>query len=740
MIKIKLNMKKCNNLFYKIIVSVTFFMSIFIYIGAITNAHDHVFINVFSSAMRFTMPVMLAAIICLFIAILYRSFDTFSRRQLIVSAGIMFCIMTLIFVIILYNFCSIPYSDARNVQDMAMYFAKTGKHSVGIDAPHAVYFEKYSNNYFLTIVFVYLFKAFLKLGICDVYATLQIMTAIGIMTATVFMYLIGMKICGLCGGVKVLLLCVLNPVYYVLILWVYTNVISIPFMMAVIYFGICIYKEKRKNYLICYCILEAVSSVIGYFVRPTVVIPLIALVICAFLRGCAARNSMHRLLKCSVICVVTGAILFQMISKLNDSYFYTVSEGNYPITHWLMMGSHNDGRHNIADVKYTKSFDTKKEKTEATIKKTIENYRSHRWSGLISFLGDKLLFSWGLGDGDEIILKASQDKKQTKLYSWVIGDRKDLFRLYCYSFRIANVCLIMIALWELLKKKEIDAYQFLFVLSLFGGILFYCFWEVKGSYTAPFIYIMLLIGMSGGDLLAHKIAESCKQITATQEYSRAGLFVIVSCIACVCIVSYYKMTDTDILRQDRSLYCSMGNSTGIVADNEVSEVSQEFYTSKPMNRIVFGIRTGKRTSDLNVGYQVILLEEDKREVYKGEIYAKDIRSDGTIVLEMEEIVPRRKKKYTLQFHKIYGMEGMLYFQQQSNAYMDTYEGTLTVNGKKRMNDMHLQVYKEYESKWCSKQVAFIINGGIFVAAFLMFLWLWNGENIRIKRKGVEEHI
>lgn len=735
----KINMKKYNKLFYKIILAFTLFLSLFMCAGAVTNAHDKIFVNMYSSTMRFVLPLMLAVMICMFIAILYHSIDTFSQRQLVISTGIMFGIMALIFVIIFCNFCSIPYSDARNVQDIAMYFVKTGKRPIEPDAPHSVYIARYSNNYFLTIIFVYLFKIFRRLGIHNIYAALQILTSIGVMTAAVFMYLICVKICGIRGGVKILALCILNPVYYILALWVYTNVISIPFMTAIIYFGICIYQEKRRGYLVFYCIMTAISSVIGFFVRPTAVIPLIAFVICAFLRGCIDKSAMYRLLKCSVICFIVGIILFQSISKLNDSYFSSVSEGNYPITHWLMLGSHNDGMHNIKDVKYTKSYETKWDKTKATVKKTIENYRSYRLTGLVSFLGDKLLFSWGHGDGAEIITKASQDIKQTKLYSWIIGDRNDLFRLYCYAFRIANLFLIIIALCGLLRKNKIDAYQFVFVLSFFGGILFYCFWEIKGSYTAPFIYIMLLIGMYGASLSADRLPEVSGWIAKGNRLPE--IIVILSCIVCVCLVSFYNMTDTTVKRRDWSLHCRMGNSSDILADDEVAELSQEFYTSKPMNRIVFDVKMDKDANDPAVGYRVKLMEEDKREVYAGEFDAGDIKKDGSVVLGMEDIVPKHRTKYTLQFDKIDGTEGALCFQQQSNSYIDAYEGKLAVNGKERMNDMYLEVYKEYESKWCSGKEAFLINGGIVGAAFLMILWMCNGGNIRIsKKKGVKEHI
>ncbi len=311
------------------------------------------------------------------------------------------------------------------------------------------------------------------------YGPLLLLTILGIMTAVLFMYLIGVRIGGIRTGAKILALCVLNPIYYVLVLWVYTNVISIPFMMAVIYFGVCMYQEKRRGYWIFACVLEGISSAVGYFIRPTAVIPLIAFVICAVLWAVKCKENVRRLVKYSIVCVIMAALVFSGISKLNDRFFSSVTDENFPVTHWLMMGSHGEGMHNYPDVNYTKSFETKKEKTHATVKKLISHYKEHGQAELVSFFYDKLVFSWSFGDGIEIIPKVSQDLKQTKLHSWIMGNRMDLFRLYCYAFRIANMILILIALWDLLKMKGIDAYQFVFVLSLFGGMLFYCLWRLR---------------------------------------------------------------------------------------------------------------------------------------------------------------------------------------------------------------------------------------------------------------------
>ena len=721
-------MKKRFDLFaYRIILAVTFFLSILICAGAVAYAQENLFVDLFSSSIRLILPILLSVMICVLIMLLYRCFDRLDHRRLVICVCVMFGLMAAGFTIMICCFRSVPYSDALNVQDTAMYFAKTGSRSLPRDGVHAEYFGKYSNNYFLTILCSWLFRLLLKAGIQDIYTPLVVLSVTGIMTAVLFMYLTGVRIGGIRTGAKILALCVMNALYYVLVLWVYANVLSIPVMMAVVYFGICIYQEKRRGHWIFACIMEAASSVIGYFIRPTAVIPLIAFMICAVLWAVRKKENRYRLIRCAGICMVTGVILFQGISRLNERYFSSVSDKNFPITHWLMMGSHGEGKHNFEDLRYTESFDTKKEKTNATVRKLMENYREAGKAELVSFFYNKILVSWSPGDGIEILPKAAQDMKQTKLYSWILGDRMDLFRLYCCAFRIASLLLIIVGIQSLLRKKEIHAYQFVFVLSLFGGILFYCFWEVKGSYTAPFIYTMLLTGMQGADVLADMVPAIRERLKIRERYWEIS--AVFAGILFVCLVSFHGMTDTAIDRKDFGIYNSGKRSVRPIREaGGIRELTQEFYAEKPLNCIELCAEADRTAKRSDAGYHVRLLDEEEREIYTGEIHAKEILPEGRIVLKTQEIVPKGRQKYKLVLQRLEAGSGNLYMKQRSNEYIDLYEGVLTVNGKERMNDLFLQTYRAYRGKWCSKRAGAVLCGSLFAAAVLLYLWLRREEN------------
>ena len=138
------------------------------------------------------------------------------------------------------------------------------------------------------------------------------------------------------------------------------------------------------------------------------------------------------------------------------------------------MASHGDGEHNKEDYAYTHQFRTKEEKTQATVDRMIKNYKSYSFSELMAFEQKKLMVSWCYADGGDLIEKISQDQKNTPLYTWILGSRFDLFRAYCYGFRISNMAFLCLALWRLLKRKKEDILQVFWAVSILGGILFYC--------------------------------------------------------------------------------------------------------------------------------------------------------------------------------------------------------------------------------------------------------------------------
>lgn len=696
---------------------------IFIGMGTIGNVQNNVFQQVLSPSVRTFFPILISVLICLFLVLLFRAFDRFGRGQLIAASIVMLGIMTAIFLIIFCSFKIIPFTDALHVQEAALSFVNGGELPMTAATPRGSYFLKYPNNYFLVVILKCYFQLCLALGIQDTYWPLIVLSFAALMAAVVFMYLTGVLLGGLRKGAKLLALCVMNPLYYLLVFWVYTNELSIPFMMAGIYFSLRIYKAKGVWSRRIFCVLTAIVAIFGYYIRPTAVIPIIAAAGCAFLWSLRGKKNAGIVFRCAVLCAIIAVILFKAIGMVNDAHFSMDENGQFPVTHWIMMGSHGSGRHNKGDVQYTMQFDTLEERSKAALAKAIENYKNQTGTGLLSFMYDKMLVMWSYGDGGDLLNKVQQDINMTELYSYVLGDQADLFKTYAYAYRIVTVFLIIIAIWNLLGKKRIDPPQFLFILSFFGGILFYSFWEIKSTYGLPFIYNMLLIGEYGGEVLVQRIPEKRENRRSGRSSQIAAVGLV--CALSICVLAYNDIINSKKVLREWSYNNQVETSMSDICPNEEEvELTQEVYISKPFNHIRIAGNANRQAVDDGASAQLTILNGDGNVVFERTITAQELFRKGYPIIDTGKIIPNGREKFTICLRKSSSGDERLYFRCRNNQYIDIYEGVLKVNGEQYRNDLFLQVYNEYEGPWCSVRTARLLMGALVLAILLLYLWMY----------------
>lgn len=690
--------------------AVTLFFIIFIEVGTVVTAQDQVFADVLSPMMRLTFPILLAVLISSSLLILFRYLDKMEKKGLWIYTGILFVILLAGFGVVLSNFLPFSSTDAYNVQDMAMYLAKTGEKPISDTAPHAPYFGMFSNNYFLTIIFAKFIHMLSHAGNTEVQFALLSLSVAGMIIAVIFLYLTGIRIGGLKGGAKILTLCVLNPLYYILPMWIYTCSFSIPFTAAVIYCGVRLLKEESWKDRIISATLFAAFGITGYYIRPTVVIPMIAFMFCYIWDHLIGKKKIKESIQSFGIVLLIGIVVSHGISGLNQSYFETVSAQNYPVTHWLMMASHGDGEHNKEDYAYTHQFRTKEEKTQATVDRMIKNYKSYSFSELMAFEQKKLIVSWCYADGGDLIEKVSQDQKNTPLYTWILGSRSDLFRAYCYGFRISNLAFLCLALWRMLKRKKEEIIQIFWTVSILGGILFYCIWEIKGSYGMPFVMLFLLLGMAGIDeskeVLFRKRDEKHVYKCGWTE------LVLLACVICICLISGEQMRKSKIPVYRWSVHCINGTSAKKMKDvGKTVRINQEFEARHPFNRIGLIVSAGDRAKQFNDSLQVKLIDKKGNPVYQGKIQADQAGENDSVVLRFPKVSPTKENgHYYLQIWNKKPHRGKLRVWHRKEFYVHSYAGKLKVDGKDHFENLYLQVYEKIKEPWCDKKQMLVIDG------------------------------
>lgn len=707
---------------YKIITIITFCVLLMIGSGTIFHAHNSVFMSVLQPAVRIAFLIILILTVIGSYVLLFRFFQNASKKSIIIATLIIVFMMLLVYGIILYNIQPFASSDAYNVQDLALYLAKTGKHRVSADAPHAMeYFGYYANNYFLTILLAKYFRILLWLGIQDIYIPLYILTIGGMLVGTMFLYLTGVYVKGIRGGAEILALCAGNPLYYILPLWAYTNALSVPFTAATVYFAIRLLHEKGRKGRGISAALFAGSLAVGYYIRPTVVIPAIAFLICLIVELIAGKRQWKEVGECVGIVIVVLAITIGGISKINHRYFSEVSDQNIPITHWMMMASHGTGELDIADYKYTIQFPSKEEKQKADLKRLKENYEAYSLSELFDFINKKLDISWCYADGNDLLEKVSQNRKNTVIYNWILGSKSDLFRTYCYAFRIANIGMVLLVLWKMLKKRNQDVNQVFYTLSFLGGVCFYSIWEIKASYGMPFLMFLLLLGSYGMEYLAEQMKEKCICINEGGKNFWQKTTIIIFIVS-VSVMMYAEISQSVTVHKEWEVHCAdIGSVRKIKGYQKRFRLEQIFYADRPYNRIVLMAGAKGKAKENNASIYVKLTDTSGKLLYRGEIAAKNLSRQQEVVLKIPKVSPEGKRKYKLTIWKKNEYAGNLNIWKRKEGVLHSYKGVMKISGDKMKSKLYLGVYLEKQEAWCSGRTAFVICLCFCVLASMVFL-------------------
>lgn len=223
-------------------------------------------------------------------------------------------------------------------------------------------------------------------------------------------------------GFYIVLLC-LSP-------WIiipYSDTYSIVFPIAIL----TLYQFRgyfKRQYVIWFLI--AFLTTIGMLIKPTVVIIFIALVLVEIFK--ISKNNIHKLCKnknvyLSLVLIICALLTSGVVQSISNQYmhFTPTPQRNFTLTHYAMMGQNNEnnGCYYHADVAYSESFDTTKERNKAGLDEAINRITSRSFSGTLNFFAKKLMtnyndgtFAWGR-EGEFYILSLMIVIPFSRLYS-----------------------------------------------------------------------------------------------------------------------------------------------------------------------------------------------------------------------------------------------------------------------------------------------------------------------------------
>lgn len=683
---------RMKNIFIKIVILFTFVLTLIACAGSVVIINDEAkmltderFFMGFSP-WTWAMVVVLALTLCAAFWLWLRFSKRLSPKGLSICTAVLFAVCAALYFIVVCNFQSVPTTDSYIVQDQALVLAKSPGSVIDTSIP---YFARYANNNLLVLLLSGFFRIVSKFGVSNLYLASIILNAVCLFFSEVLLYLAVKRLFGIRFACNYLFISVLSPVMYLTAPWVYSVSLCMPFAAALLYLGACLFKETRYPFLAAQAALFAAFTVLGYFIRPIVAIFAIAFFICFLIWFSKSHKKLMKSLLISICCVCIAVPAFFCVNGVIGRY-YQDDSGNFPVTHWIMMGLHTNGSVNAEDQRFTAQFETKEEKTKANIEEIKKTLREYGVPGLALHLAKKHCLTWSEGSAD-YTARLKQNEAYTPLYDYAAGDRNDLLLLYCQALRLALYLLVLISLAKQFFCKRRSP-LFLFVLSLFGGMLFYLVWEAKQSYCIPFLFLLTVLAVHGLHTADEHLDVKWKP---KKEAGKKAAFCVLSAAVLLTtlffgITRYGDFTQkTGGYRDVSVLCCNTSNLKQIknIAKND-NALTQSFFTDKTFNTIELQVKK----LDGDASYRITLTDSNSNILLNSTVSGSDVGKDGLLKFSIPDTPEKQDGYYQLEIKRAGGNTASIGWTYCFSRESDLYRGKLSINSAEKPYDLMLGVY------------------------------------------------
>lgn len=676
--------------------------------------HSQVF-DMTGLAGELSLTLALSLILLLAFVAIYLLTERLGSRGLYVVATILFASIGLTLAFILANFRAIPTTDSWVMIDAARYLASNPEKIIDGSSPYAIYFGAYSNNYFLTIVFMHLYRLFDTFGIQDQLMPLYIINSAAILLAVLLTFLFVKEVRGLRPAVRVLALLALNPLTCAFVTWVYSMTMSMPLMMGTIYCGMRAYRSASRGRSLLFAAAAGVLGCLSYYVRPTSCIPLVAFGLLAFLVVLDRPKTIGKASVLASVCLAIMLVLSLSIPRIFSGYFAPeVQDRNFPIEHWLMMGSHDDGVVNKPDQAFMWQFDSYEERKASAGEAALENYRSLGVSGTMQLFFRKNTFTFCDGFSD-LGGRMNECVRFPVLYDYIAGYRNGPLRIYCQAFRIATYLLMLLAAVRLLRKGGEGIFELLCPFVFMGGAVFYCIWEAKNVYSVPFVPVMLVTAELGLQSLGSAARKEMGRIGNGQYV--AGCTYALLGLALLSVAFYYPFCKQDYARERfraRTLNTFFSHAIDGLKEPG-NEVLQGISGNDVFNRVEIRADSSGNGDSLAV-YVVDLLDENDAVLYSTALTANDIEGSWLTFDITSEVATDRCTNLRIRLQD--DGERRIDFLLRSTLALDRLPGHLVVDGIEQNNDLGITLYQLEYTPLMGKRL-YLALAGLSMGSFLV---------------------
>lgn len=654
-------------------------------------------------------PSVIVVIVSIFLCMLFfcisLQLKLLNKKKIFSFQIILWTVLLIGQIWLICNFDVNQVTDAYMIHDQARAIADGIQDKIDVTTS---YFRIYGNNNFSVIFLIAFYKLIHVLGISgESNILLGVLDLVCIDLSIFFLWRTSKLLKGSGFATKILLISVMNPFSYVILYWSYTLVYSLPLTMGIVYLAVCVDKKQLSDLqkIIAYAAI-GVMTVAGYYIRPTVVIPVIALIIFRIFNFEVGRANIKKAVLPIIFFVLFSFITFVSI-KATMNYYVEKTDSNFPVTHWVMMGLRDDGIVTPQDIYFTNSFQTTDEMWDANIREIKNILSEYNGVTFAKHVVKKMQKTWSEGTGTYQGLWVA-DRKLTGNWHWICGQKADFMIIYCQAFRVLILLLATINIWLQIRNVRKDKHFWLFALVLLGAIVFYLIWEAKEIYCVPFLPFLFLLAGDSVDYF------ECKRKILIKPAQKVTI-VLIAATLLLGIGSYNVLTVKNMEWNDYTIY-SECNGFYLYRDSIASlsrdnmKLSQTFYADKAFSKIMI------QSFPLDIGrecqYKIQVLN-DKEKVIKEAIISEEDVSQGKVVVT----VPRQKHTIKTLYKIIISpvkpgtTDSVRWIWLRSKA-SNQYEGKAYL-GETEIPDLNIRVYNQYKAPYM-KQWKYALCFGVIL--------------------------
>lgn len=430
---------------------------------------------------------------------LRKKFSDITDKKLTITFIIMIAVMFIFQLIAGLTLAATPTSDWEIIDKIAKSYAYNGNmEHIYDDLPKFNnYLARYPNNNGIAILFSLYYRAiYLMTGTTPIQAAI-VLNTIFINAAVIFCFLTTKKAFGKFHALIVAIICFLFLPYYTYCPYYYTDSVSMPFCILSIYLFICAYDSKKTVPKIILFFFSGVTCAIGYALKGSIVIVLVAAVVYMIYKG-----GIKKMLLGSGT-IIAGFLAFTIafsgiVSAFNIADKETSDKEKYPITHWIMMGLNGKGGYNREDSKITAHAGDYNEKKEVNIEVIKQRLSDYGFFGLMGHLGEKIEFTWDDGTyyiSHYVYKFLDEDNCLHNIIPKPAANHPD-FYIFSSAMHILILAMVCVSLFLCIRKPRFDYITFVHII-MFGVFLFFLIWETRSRYIYNFTPVFIIICADG---------------------------------------------------------------------------------------------------------------------------------------------------------------------------------------------------------------------------------------------------